>query len=85
VSVLAEALRDAAIHRPQIEQADMDVSNQKVVIEAIHNSLLPALDVYASYSLLGLSGALGPTFTNIFDGDYPNFSYGFVHEAPVPV
>jgi outer membrane protein TolC len=61
----------------------MDLSNQKVVIEAIHNSLLPSLDVYASYSLSGLNGALGPTFTNIFDGDYPNFSYGLTLNLPI--
>jgi len=54
----------------------MDLSNQQVVIEAIHNSLLPALDVYASYSLSGINGALGPTFTSIFKGDYPDISYG---------
>jgi outer membrane protein TolC len=83
VPVLAEALREAAIHRPEIEQAEMDASNQKVVIEAIHNSLLPSLDVYASYSLSGLSGALGLTFTNIFGGDYPNFSYGLTLNLPI--
>ena len=83
VPLLAEALREAAIHRPEIEQAEMDLSNQKVVIEAIHNSLLPSLDVYASYSLSGLNGALGPTFTNIFDGDYPNFSYGLTLNLPI--
>jgi outer membrane protein TolC len=83
VPLLAEDLREAAIHRPEIEQAEMDLSNQNVVIEAIHNSLLPSLDVYASYSLSGLSGALGPTFTNIFDGDYPNFSYGLTLNLPI--
>jgi outer membrane protein TolC len=83
VPLLAEALREAAIHRPEIEQAEMDLSNQNVVIEAIHNSLLPSLDVYASYSLSGLNGALGPTFTNVFDGDYPNFSYGLTLNLPI--
>jgi outer membrane protein TolC len=83
VPVLAEALREAASHRPEIEQAEMDLNNQKIVIEAIHNSLLPSLDVYASYSLSGLSGALGPTFANIFDGDYPNFSYGLTLNLPI--
>jgi outer membrane protein TolC len=83
VPLLAEALRQAASHRPEIEQAEMDLSNQAVVIEAIHNSLLPSLDVYASYSLSGLSGALGHTFTNIFEGDYPNFSYGLTLNLPI--
>ena len=58
-------------------------ANQQAVIEAIHNSLLPALDVYASYSLSGINGALGPTFTNILEGDYPNISYGLTLNLPI--
>jgi outer membrane protein TolC len=83
VPLLAEALREAATHLPEIEQADMDLGNQQAVIEAIHNSLLPALDVYASYSLSGINGALGPTFTNILEGDYPNISYGLTLNLPI--
>ena len=76
VPTLAEALREAAGHRPEIEQVELNLRNQQVVIQAIHNSLLPSLDAYASYYVAGLDGALSPTFTNIVHNDFPNFSYG---------
>jgi outer membrane protein TolC len=83
VPTLAEALREAASHRPEIEQVELNLRNQQVVIQAIHNSLLPSLDVYASYYLAGLDGALRSTFTNIFHGDFPNFSFGVTLDVPL--
>jgi hypothetical protein len=74
VPALAEALREAASHRPEIEQADLNLRNQQIAIQTTRNSLLPSLDVYASYYLSGLDGALRPTFGNIFQNDYPNLS-----------
>jgi outer membrane protein TolC len=76
VPALAEALRDAASHRPEIEQAELNLRNQEATIRATRNRLLPELDAFVSYSLSGLGGALGPTFTNVFHNDYPNISYG---------
>ena len=83
VPALAEALREAARHRPEIEQAELNLRNQQVTIQALHNSLLPSLDVYASYSLSGLGGALRPTFGNIFQNDFPNLSYGVSLSIPI--
>ena len=37
---------------------------------------MPQLQVFASYNLSGLGGALRPTFANIFENDFPNISYG---------
>ena len=83
VSALPEALREAASHRPEIEQADLNLRNQQVTIQAIHNSLLPSLDAFASYSLSGLGGALRPTLANIAQNDFPNFSYGVSLSIPI--
>lgn len=83
VPTLAEALREAASHRPEIEQVDMSLRNQQIVIQSIHNSLLPSLDIYASYYLAGLNGALSPTFTNILHGDFPNYSFGATLDIPL--
>ena len=83
VPTLAEALREATSHRPEIEQVELNLRNQQVVIQAIHNSLLPSLDVYASYYVAGLNGALSPTFTNIVHNDFPNFSYGVTLDLPI--
>jgi outer membrane protein TolC len=83
VPALAEALREAASHRPEIEQADLSLRNQQIAIQATRNSLLPSLDVYASYYLSGLDGALRPTFGNIFQNDFPNLSYGVRLNLPI--
>ena len=83
VPALAEALREAASHRPEIEQAELNLRNQEFTIQATRNALLPSLEVFASYSLSGLGGALRPTFANIFQNDYPNFSYGVSLGIPI--
>ena len=83
VPPLAEALREAARHRPEIEQADINLRNQEYTIQARRNSLLPQLQVYASYNLAGLGGALRPTFANVFQNDYPNVQYGVTLGIPI--
>lgn len=83
VPSLAEALRDASRQRPEIEQVKLNLLNQQIVIEAIHNSLLPSLDVYGSWYMAGLEGALRPTFTNILHNDFPNYSYGITLDLPI--
>jgi outer membrane protein TolC len=80
---LAEALRDASVQRPEIEQVKLNLLNQQIVIEAIRNSLLPALDIYSSWYMAGLDGALRPTFTNILRNDFPNYSYGITLDLPI--
>jgi outer membrane protein TolC len=76
VPTLAEALREAASHRPEIEQADLNLRNQEYTIQGTRNALLPTVQVFATYSFAGLGGALRPTLANVFDNDYPNLSYG---------
>ena len=75
VPPLAEALKEAASHSPEIEQADINLRNQQYDIQRTRNALLPSLYATASYNLQGLGGALRPTFVNIFANDYPNISY----------
>jgi outer membrane protein TolC len=83
VPTLAEALREAASHRPEIEQVELNLRNQQIVIQSIRNSMLPSLDVYASYYLAGLNGALRPTLTKIFHADFPNYSLGVTLDIPL--
>jgi outer membrane protein TolC len=80
---LAEALREAARHRPEIEQADINLRNQEYTIQARRNSLLPTLQLSAAYSFAGLGGALRPTFANVFQNDYPNLSYSVTLGIPI--
>ena len=83
VPPLAESLRMAEAHRPEIEQAGLDLLNAQVAIQATRNALLPSLDLYASYSLSGLDGAMRPTFANVFENNFPNLSYGVTLDLPI--
>ena len=62
---------------------NINLRNQEITVQTRRNSLLPYLDVNASYNLLGLGGALRPTFANIFQNDYPNISYGVSLSLPI--
>jgi outer membrane protein TolC len=76
VPALAEAMREASSHRPEIEQADLNLRNQEYTIQGTRNALLPSVQVFATYGFSGLGGALRPTFGNVFANDYPNIQYG---------
>lgn len=56
VPPLDQALKLAAENRPEIEQADLNLRNQDVVIKGNRNSLLPTLNLFASYAGSGLAG-----------------------------
>ena len=83
VPPLDEALKEAANHRPEIEQANINLLNQEITIQNKRNSLLPQLQAYASYNLAGLGGALRPTFGNVFANEYPNIQYGVTLGLPI--
>lgn len=83
VPALADALREAAKHRPEIEQAEINLHNQDLLIENKRNGLLPVVQAFASYSWSGIGGSLQPTFTNIFQNDYPMLSYGVTVGLPI--
>jgi outer membrane protein TolC len=83
VPTLDEALRHAATHRPEIEQAEINLRSQDFLIQAKRNALLPSVQVFASYSWSGIGGSLQPTFTNIFQNDYPMLSYGVSVGLPI--
>ena len=83
VPPLAEALHLAETNRPEIERAGLELLNAQIAIQATHNALLPSLDVYASYSLAGLDGAMRPTFASVFENNFPNLSYGVTLDLPI--
>src|SRR5579875_1089890 len=80
---LAEALREAAENRPEIEQAQLNLRNQQVTIQAVRNELLPTLDAYAIYTPSGLSGEFGSSFGQLFHGRFPNYAYGLELSIPI--
>lgn len=76
VPALDAALKEAASHRPEIEQAELNLRGQEYTIQGTRNALLPSVQVFATYSFAGLGGALRPTFADVFENNYPNLSYG---------
>ena len=53
---LEEALKVALANRPEIEQTELKFRDQDYTIQARRNSLLPSLNVFATYIASGLSG-----------------------------
>jgi outer membrane protein TolC len=53
---LEEALKLAIANRPEIEQTELKFRDQDYTIQARRNSLLPSLNVFATYIASGLSG-----------------------------
>ena len=70
VPTLDEALKLAFANRPEIEQSDLKLRDQDYTIAARRNSLLPSLNVFASYIAVGLAGnqLLCPEGTSSYGG-----------------
>ena len=74
-------IADAYANNPQIEQAVLNMKNNKITIKAEKNGLLPVLDAFAFYGGSGLAGAQNPGLKNFYDnspvapGTYPSISY----------
>ncbi len=80
---LPQAIREAEQNRPEIQQAEINLRNQRVTIQAVRNALLPTLDVDAAYAPNGLAGTLGPAFSTLFRARYPEYSYGLSLNIPI--
>jgi outer membrane protein len=55
-----DLVRQAFVDNPQIEQAVINMDNNKITIRAEKNGLLPVLDGYAFYGGSGLGGSQSP-------------------------
>jgi outer membrane protein len=83
IPTLNEALKGAAENRPEIEQANVNLKNQQITIDAARNGLLPSLNAYAVFTPSGLGGAAGPAFTGLFQDHFPNYAYGVRLSIPI--
>ena len=82
VPPLDEALKEAAAHRPEIEQAELNLRSQDYAVQATRNGLLPQLQVFGTYGFQGLGSDLGGTFSNVVNDRYPTLSYGVQIAVP---
>ena len=75
-------IADAYANNPQIEQAVLNMKNNRITIKAEKNGLLPVLDAFAFYGGTGLAGAQNPDAIDFNTGEpytpgyFPSISYG---------
>ena len=75
-------ISEAYANNPQIEQAVLNMKNNKITIKAEKNGLLPVVDAYAFYGATGLGGTQNPgaldfsTGKPYAAGTFPETSYG---------
>ncbi|MGH9342257.1 MAG: TolC family protein, partial [Terriglobia bacterium] len=80
---LNEALSEALKDRPEVQQAEMNLQNQRITIQAARNNLLPTLDAYAAISPQGQAGTFGPAFTPLLHNRFPGYGYGVRLQVPI--
>jgi outer membrane protein len=55
-----DLVKQAYVNNPSIEQAVLNMNNNRITIKAFKNGLLPTVDAYAYYGGSGLGGAQNP-------------------------
>lgn len=77
-----DLIREADQNNPQIEQAVLNMKNNRITIKAEKNGLLPTVDAYAFYGASALGGAQNPgaldfsTGKPYAAGSFPSVGYG---------
>jgi len=90
----ADALVEKAYaNNPQIEQAALDLKNDKLTVRAFKNGLLPTVDAYAFYGASAAGGLYGTTplaatgygqaFGNLFNNSTPDKGIGLNVTIPI--
>jgi outer membrane protein TolC len=75
-------ISEAYANNPQIEQAVLNMKNNRITIKAEKNGLLPVLDAFAFYGATGLGGAQNPGALDFNTGQpyppgtFPDITYG---------
>lgn len=94
VRPLDAALTEALKNRPELEQADVNIRNQEITVQAARNALLPSFDLFGTYAPTGLSGnqlinnvlvpgGLSQSLSQAFHGRFPDYSFGVTLQIPL--
>ncbi len=62
-----DLVRQAYTNNPQIEQAVLNMANNKITIKAEKNGLLPVVDAYVFYGASALAGSQNTNEINVFE------------------
>ncbi len=79
----SQALVAAFEQRVEYHQIDLQIKNQEIAVSFSRNQLLPALDVNAGWTQLGLDQTLTSSTDRTLDGDFYDWSVGLVFEVPL--
>ncbi len=63
-----QLVKEAYANRPEIEQAVLNLKNDRITLKAVKNGLLPTVDLYAFYNSAALGGAANPNCSKQFLG-----------------
>jgi outer membrane protein TolC len=94
-----ELVKEAAAHRPDVQQSQINLDSNKLNLIGIRNGLKPTLQAFAELTNNGLTGTLNPLFASpgleylaggygnllaeIARRNYPNYSAGFSLNIPL--
>jgi outer membrane protein TolC len=91
-----DLIADALAHRPELAEANIDLTNRQINTKAAKNALLPTIDLVGSYGTAGMGGLAGPAvatpipatgfgtaLSSAFTNDYPTYMVGF--NATIPI
>ena len=84
------ALANAFETRPELKQADINLTNQDVSVRFTDDALRPSFSIFGFYAGAGLEGTTTETTTGIWDalsqsftGDFPEYAGGFTMNIPI--
>jgi outer membrane protein TolC len=84
------ALASAMATRPELRQADINLTNQDISVRFTEQALLPSLSVFGFYAGSGLQGTsktensgMIDAFEQSFTGEFPEYAGGFSLSVPL--
>lgn len=80
---LAQAVQSAVTERPEIRQADLNLRNQQITVDATANSLKPNLGIFGTWASASLIDGVGPMLQQAWISlPYPEWSVGMSLSFP---
>lgn len=80
---LDEALKSAVASRPELQEADLNLRNQQITVNATANSLKPNLGIFGTWASSSLTYDIGPMLRQAWISvPYPEWSVGLSLSFP---
>jgi outer membrane protein len=71
-----DLIKDALVHRPELVQTRIDLTNRDISRKGARNALLPSVDFVAWYGGAGLAGVQNPLNTEVPPSSIPTTGFG---------